>query len=126
MVVAPVCYRCGRSNHIPAECIHRDSGCHNCAKKGHISPVCRSSPAKPPVQPSRNNRYRKQPPRSAKWVEEGTQDSEESQEELPIHALTDNTRPLHADVLLNGHLGLLSRESAESSESGESSGSAES
>ena len=33
-----VCYGCGRSNHIPAECIHRDSECHTCGKKGqHLS-----------------------------------------------------------------------------------------
>ena len=72
-------------------------------KKANISPVCRSKPAKPPAQPSRKfNRHFKHTPHSAKWVEEGTQDSDESQGELQIYALTDNTRPLHAEVLLNG------------------------
>ena len=84
--------------------IHIDSECHFCGKKGHIAPVCLSRPTKTRPPPSRKfpvQRY-KQPPRSAKWVEEGNPDSEESQEELSI--LTGNTHPLHADVWLNGTL----------------------
>ena len=36
------CYRCGRTNHLPASCRFIDSTCHACGKKGHIAPACRS------------------------------------------------------------------------------------
>ena len=40
------CYRCGKSNHTPAECRFKDSICNACGKKGHIVPACRSNPPK--------------------------------------------------------------------------------
>ena len=46
-----LCYRCGRSNHTPADCRFRDAECHNCGKKGHIAPACRGK-SKKPSQPS--------------------------------------------------------------------------
>ena len=36
------CYRCGRSSHDQKDCKFRDAECHNCGKRGHIAPVCRS------------------------------------------------------------------------------------
>ena len=34
------CFRCGRRNHLPENCFHKDSECHTCKRKGHISPQC--------------------------------------------------------------------------------------
>ena len=39
-----LCYRCGKSNHLPAECRFKDSSGNACGKKGHIAPACRSNP----------------------------------------------------------------------------------
>lgn len=38
------CYRCGRSNHRPADCKFKEAQCHSSGKTGHIAPVCRSKP----------------------------------------------------------------------------------
>ena len=35
------CFRCGRTNHNPDECLFKDRECHQCGKKGHIKPMCR-------------------------------------------------------------------------------------
>ena len=34
------CFRCGKKNHSPDKCFHKNSECHICKKKGHISPKC--------------------------------------------------------------------------------------
>ena len=39
------CYRCG-GPHFATECLHKDSECKNCKKKGHLARVCRSKKAK--------------------------------------------------------------------------------
>ena len=36
------CYRCGRSNHKPADCKFKEAQCYLCGKTGHIAPVCQS------------------------------------------------------------------------------------
>eukprot|EP00731_Ephydatia_muelleri_P001691 Em0001g1691a len=38
---SPTCYRCG-GKHLAPDCRHKESECHTCGKKGHISRVCRS------------------------------------------------------------------------------------
>ncbi|KAL5488914.1 hypothetical protein EMCRGX_G017932 [Ephydatia muelleri] len=38
---SPTCYRCG-GKHLAPDCWHKESECHTCGKKGHISRVCRS------------------------------------------------------------------------------------
>ena len=42
------CYRCGRSNHLAADCKFKDARCHLCRKTGHIAPACRSKPKSKP------------------------------------------------------------------------------
>ena len=99
------CYRCGCSNHSPAECLHRDSECHYCGRKGYIAPVCRNKPPKSHSSSSRRilaiNTLTVRMSHSTKWVEE-TQNVAGSPEELPIFALSDTISPLYAEVLLNG------------------------
>ena len=55
------CYRCGRSNHTPANCKFKDARCLKCKKIGHIAPVCQSPRAEPrPRQPKQADTPRKQ------------------------------------------------------------------
>lgn len=42
---AIACFRCGKSNHIPAKCKFKDAKCHHCGKVGHIKSACRSKKA---------------------------------------------------------------------------------
>ena len=42
------CYRCGRSNHTPANCKFKNASCHKCGKTGHIAPACQSTSTRPP------------------------------------------------------------------------------
>ena len=37
----PTCYRCG-GKHLAPDCWHKETECHICGKRGHISRVCRS------------------------------------------------------------------------------------
>ena len=32
------CFRCGRRNHLPENCFHKDSECHTCKRKSHTRP----------------------------------------------------------------------------------------
>ena len=34
------CFRCGKQNHSPDKCFHKNAECHICKGKGHISPKC--------------------------------------------------------------------------------------
>ena len=36
------CYRCGRDNHLAAQCPHLETTCFLCGKKGHLKKLCRS------------------------------------------------------------------------------------
>lgn len=36
------CYRCGRSDHLAHNCVHKNTVCHSCKKLGHLAKVCRS------------------------------------------------------------------------------------
>ena len=38
------CQRCGKKNHLPADCRYKDTVCNCCHKKGHLAKVCRKLP----------------------------------------------------------------------------------
>ena len=39
----PLCHRCGRTNHLPADCRYLTATCHTCGNTQHIAHVCRSA-----------------------------------------------------------------------------------
>ena len=100
------CYRCGRSNHGPADCRFREADCRNCGKKGHIVPVCRSrrrttSPTQPKPQRSRNRKQF----RSTNQVQEVAMmsTSDASGDEYFLHKVGErSSAPIEVDVTANG------------------------
>uniref|UniRef100_A0A914V0C9 CCHC-type domain-containing protein n=1 Tax=Plectus sambesii TaxID=2011161 RepID=A0A914V0C9_9BILA len=53
---SPQCYRCGRTNHMAANCRFKEEACRNCDKKGHIAAICRSTPKQQQKQPPTQQR----------------------------------------------------------------------
>jgi hypothetical protein len=40
-----VCYCCGKTGHVRAECLHKDKQCNTCGKYGHLGAVCKEPKA---------------------------------------------------------------------------------
>ena len=59
------CYRCG-GTHAQHTCRFRDTTCHSCGKRGHISRVCRSKAATQNRSSSTQNSSRTKPARTMK------------------------------------------------------------
>ena len=43
-VLDKLCHRCGKKNHLPADCRYKDAVCNYRHKKGHLAEVCRKLP----------------------------------------------------------------------------------
>ena len=96
------CYRCGRTSHDQKDCRFKDAECHNCGKRGHIAPVCRSPKKK--RQPRRNNSRR--PGLGTKYVtttHDQEPESEEDDESLPLYTVGGGaTPPIKVPLLVDG------------------------
>ena len=93
------CYRCGRSNHDPKDCRHRESVCHFCNKKGHIAPACRGRQSKNGQKPTQKTfRGKRQPSQQTSYV---ATDDGKSETELPLFMVGNSaSNPLYANVLV--------------------------
>ena len=90
------CFRCGRSNHDPKNCRFIDATCHNCAKKGHIAPVCRTK------KTNLTRRGQKPVERKAKYVAKADE-TESDPEEFQLFTLgTKASRPITVDMRVEG------------------------
>ena len=95
------CYRCGRSNHQPADCKFKDAECHACGKTGHIASACRSK------QPKRKKEHysRKQKGKTHHVTGEDQPSSEgdSSGEEFKLHNVGHSkSDPITVTLELNG------------------------
>ena len=106
------CYRCGRTNHSPADCRFRDAQCHHCGKKGHIVPVCRAKKAGAAGHgsadaPKKYKRRSKAAPHQAKWVAAGagniSDHSQSDPEDLQLLTIGDkSSTPIEVDLTISG------------------------
>ena len=90
------CFRCGHTNHTPADCCFKEAECHNCGKRGHV-PVCRGSKQFTSQKPPKGNRHSKYKGAQAKWVEEATA----FKDELPTYTFPSDSEPIHVEVFIN-------------------------
>ena len=61
------CYRCG-GPHFATECLHKDSECKNCKKKGHLAHVCCSKKAETNRPSQRHKKTRRTNPQQTNSV----------------------------------------------------------
>ena len=63
------CHRCGKKNHLPADCRYKDAVCNYCHKKGHLAEVCRKLPQAVEKKKTVNKKTAdKQQHSDVKWV----------------------------------------------------------
>ena len=94
------CYRCGRTNHDPKDCRHRESVCHF-YNKGHITPACRGRQSKNGHKSMQKTfRGKRQPSQQTSYV---ATDGGKSETELPLFMVGNSaSKPLYMNVLVNG------------------------
>ena len=94
------CYRCGRGKHNPRSCCFAEITCHNCGKKGHIAPVCRSG--KKSASDYKPVRKSKPPPRT-KYMTTLSDTEEPTAEEFQLFTVTSKaaTRPITMELDIN-------------------------
>ena len=99
---SPRCYRCGHTNHRPADCKFRDMQCHSCGKTGHIAPVCRS---KPRPKKKQDQAHRRDTGKTHRIQDDDQlSDHEDSSDnEYLLHKLGERSSdPIEVQMLLNG------------------------
>ena len=101
------CYRCNGTNHKPSECRFKETTCHSCGKKGHISRACFSK-HKQPQQQHQSQRQQhqqgdKRQPTGRTHHVETQPDGGSSDPEYPLYSITSRKgRPIIVAVSLNG------------------------
>lgn len=93
------CFRCGKSNHGPEQCFHKNSKCHKCKQPGHLSKMCRNDkPASisKPAQKQKPVKKRKSKPK-VHYVEDS--DSDDAYDVFSITS-RDNDN-IHVNVTIN-------------------------
>ena len=67
---AKPCHRCGKKNHLPADCRYKNAVCNYCHKKGHLAKVCRKLPQAVEKKKTVNKKTaNKQQHNDTKWVQ---------------------------------------------------------
>ena len=67
---AKPCHRCGKKNHLPADCRYKDAVCNYCHKKSRLAKVCRKLPQAAETKKTVNKKTaNKQQHNDTKWVQ---------------------------------------------------------
>ena len=96
------CYRCGRSDHKPAQCPIKGLRCHNCGKVGHLQRVCRLAKKPFHKQPAAGGRPRTT--HLVKSVIEANQKSDSDEEDVYYlnHVAAKPKPAIKVDLVLEG------------------------
>ena len=91
-----LCYRCGKSNHIPVECRFKDSSCNACGKKEHIAPACCSNPRRKHSSPGNSQKLKEKTYRTHQVYREYQGDANSADEECRAYTLSETVSPCPA------------------------------
>ncbi len=88
------CFRCGKQDHVAAECRFKDAQYRRCGKVGHLVRVCHSTPRKPKDQEKRRD--------AVKQVMGGS--TAQDSDEYMLYQLTSNNsaKPFEVNLKLDG------------------------
>ena len=96
------CHRCGKKNHLPADCRYKDAVCNYCHKKGHLAKVCQKLPQVVEKKKTVNKKTAdKQQHSDAKWVQTESPNSD-SDSDVPIYRIgSKSSHPITVELEIN-------------------------
>eukprot|EP00731_Ephydatia_muelleri_P009464 Em0005g50a len=90
------CPRCGGTNHMAANCFHKDKECNHCGKVGHLARVCRSGAGgkSKPMWKKSKDAMRAHMVQAEEREDSGSFEDEEKEtdDEMYVHKISTNAR----------------------------------
>ena len=97
------CYRCGRKNHLPAECRFKDAECHKCGLKGHIARVCRAKSSAGAQRKTAKTSYRGQNITNCVQADQDSDSTDDPPDDSLVCQINgDSSRTMNVQLQING------------------------
>lgn len=97
------CYRCGRKNHLPAECRFKDAECHKCRLKGHIARVCRAKSSAGAQRKTAKTSYRGQNRTNCVQAHQDSDSTDDAPDDSLVCQINgDSSRTMNVQLQING------------------------
>ena len=96
------CYRCGRKNHLPAECRFKDAECHKCGLKGHIARVCRAKSSAGAQRKTAKTSYRGQNRTNCVQADQDSDSTDDAPDDSLVCQINgDSSRTMNVQLQIN-------------------------